>query len=108
MLDDLKEKDLDGHLKVESKTANNTKDKTESKVKSKTTNKADNKTNNKAENSNKASAQQILAKQDKNKTKAIKEAIAKLHKDYFVHEATNLLKALMILNQPATDAPKQP
>ena len=43
------------------------------------------------------SADEILASQAKKKTEDEAEAIAKLKKDYFVHEATNLLKALTVL-----------
>lgn len=61
-----KEKDLNGHLEVESPS--------------------------------KLSSEEILTTQEKNKEKQNKTTIEKLKKDYFVHEAINLLKALTILN----------
>jgi carboxyl-terminal processing protease len=61
-----KEKDLDGHLEVESPSE--------------------------------LSSEEILSTQEKNKEKQNKTTIEKLKKDYFVHEAINLLKALTILN----------
>ena len=45
-----------------------------------------------------SSAEIITAQEDK-KAEEDKKAIEKLKKDYFVHEATNLLKALTVLNQ---------
>ncbi len=50
------------------------------------------------ENSSKLSSEEILNTQKKNKEKQNKTTIEKLKKDYFVHEAMNLLKALTILN----------
>ncbi|ABL02369.1 carboxyl-terminal protease [Candidatus Ruthia magnifica str. Cm (Calyptogena magnifica)] len=51
-----------------------------------------------AENPSELSPEEILSTQKKNKEKQNKTIIEKLKKDYFVHEATNLLKALTILN----------
>lgn len=50
------------------------------------------------ENPSKLSSKEILSAQEKNKEKQNKTTIEKLKKDYFVHEAINLLKALTILN----------
>ncbi|BBB22618.1 carboxyl-terminal processing protease [Abyssogena phaseoliformis symbiont OG214] len=50
------------------------------------------------EDPSKLSSKEILSAQEKNKTKQNKTTIEKLKKDYFVHEATNLLKALTVLN----------
>ncbi len=44
------------------------------------------------------SSAEILSVQEKNKEKQNKTTIEKLKKDYFVHEATNLLKALTVLS----------
>ncbi|BBB23811.1 carboxyl-terminal processing protease [Isorropodon fossajaponicum endosymbiont JTNG4] len=43
-------------------------------------------------------SEEILSTQEKNKKKQNKTTIEKLKKDYFVHEATNLLKALTVLS----------
>jgi len=45
------------------------------------------------------SSENILIAQKKMKAKEDKKAIEKLKQDYFVHEASNLLKALTILNK---------
>ncbi|NYT52137.1 MAG: S41 family peptidase [Candidatus Vesicomyosocius endoextente] len=44
------------------------------------------------------SSKEILSIQKQNKTKQNKTIIKKLEKDYFIHEAKNLLKALTIIN----------
>ena len=69
VLGDTKESDLNGHLEVEDQDP-----------------------------SLLSSAEIITAQEDK-KAEEDKKAIEKLKKDYFVHEATNLLKALTVLNQ---------
>jgi carboxyl-terminal processing protease len=51
------------------------------------------------ENPNDMSAEEILDDQEKIQTSLDKKAVKKLQKDYFVHEATNLLKALTILGK---------
>jgi carboxyl-terminal processing protease len=63
----IKENDLDGHLKQE--------------------------------NPNDMSEEEILNAQEKIQASLDKKAIKKLKKDYFVHEATNLLKALTVLGK---------
>jgi len=45
------------------------------------------------------SSKEIMTAQENKKIEEDKEAIKKLKKDYFVHEATNLLKALTVLNK---------
>ncbi|MBW5291154.1 MAG: Carboxyl-terminal protease [Candidatus Ruthia sp. Asou_11_S2] len=50
------------------------------------------------EDPSKLSSKEILSTQEKNKKKQNKTTIEKLKKDYFVHEATNLLKALTVLS----------
>jgi carboxyl-terminal processing protease len=47
----------------------------------------------------KMSESEIIQSQKDEQKKADKETIKRLHKDYFVHEATNLLKALNVLNK---------
>ncbi|WP_428087198.1 S41 family peptidase [Candidatus Thioglobus sp.] len=51
------------------------------------------------ENSNNLSANEIIDAQEKKQASLDVEAIEKLKKDYFVHEAVNLLKALTILDK---------
>ncbi len=51
------------------------------------------------EDPSKMSSEAILASQAKKKDEDAKQAIEKLKKDYFVHEATNLLKALTVLGK---------
>lgn len=51
------------------------------------------------ESPSKLSSEEILDAQEKNKTQADQKALEKLEKDYFVHEARNLLKALMVLKK---------
>ncbi len=51
------------------------------------------------ENPSELSSKEILDIQGKNKTEINEKALTKLEKDYFVHEARNLLKALMILEK---------
>lgn len=63
----IKEKDLDGHLKVEDPS--------------------------------KLSKEEILQSQENIKEENDKSVIERLNKDYFIHEASNLLKALTILKQ---------
>ncbi|QKQ24135.1 S41 family peptidase [Candidatus Ruthia endofausta] len=50
------------------------------------------------EDPSKLSSKEILSAQEKNKEKQNRISIEKLKKDYFVHEATILLKALTVLN----------
>ncbi len=45
------------------------------------------------------SSKEIITAQENKKAEEDKKAIEKLKKDYFVHEATNLLKALTVLNK---------
>ncbi len=45
------------------------------------------------------SADEIIDAQEKNQTSMDEKAIERLKKDYFVHEATNLLKALTVLGK---------
>ncbi len=45
------------------------------------------------------SSKEILDAQEKNKTEADKKILERLEKDYFVHEASNLLKALTVLKK---------
>ncbi len=45
------------------------------------------------------SSKEIITAQENKKVEEDKKAIEKLKKDYFVHEATNLLKALTVLNK---------
>ena len=49
------------------------------------------------ENPSKLSSKEIITAQENKKVEEDKKAIEKLKKDYFVHEATNLLKALTVL-----------
>ncbi len=51
------------------------------------------------EDPSKLSSKEILSKQESKKTKEMKKSIEALKKDYFVHEATNLLKALTVLGK---------
>ncbi|MCS5586394.1 MAG: S41 family peptidase [Gammaproteobacteria bacterium] len=51
------------------------------------------------EDPSKMSSKEIMTAQENKKIEEDKEAIKKLKKDYFVHEATNLLKALTVLNK---------
>jgi len=51
------------------------------------------------EDPSKMSSSEIIKSQEKKKDEDAKKAIEKLKKDYFVHEATNLLKALTVLNK---------
>lgn len=51
------------------------------------------------EDPSKLSAKEILSAQETKKTKEVKEAVAKLKKDYFILEARNLLKALTVLKE---------
>ncbi|MDC9714546.1 MAG: S41 family peptidase [Gammaproteobacteria bacterium] len=51
------------------------------------------------ENPSKLSSKEILDAQEKSKMKEDKEALERLEKDYFVHEARNLLKALVVLKK---------
>ncbi len=51
------------------------------------------------EDPSKLSSEEILKSQEKNKDDQDKKAIEKLKKDYFVHEASNLLKALTVLDK---------
>ncbi len=52
------------------------------------------------EDPSKLSTEEILNSQKYNKTEQNKKAIEQLKKDYFIHEASNLLKALTVLNKP--------
>lgn len=79
-----KEGDLKGHLEAETETEANVE--TETKTKEPT----------------QSSDEEILETQEKNKEKETKKILKKLKKDYFVHEASNLLKALSILGKPLT------
>ena len=45
------------------------------------------------------SDEEIITAQKNKKSEEDEKVIKKLKKDYFVHEATNLLKALTILNK---------
>ena len=45
------------------------------------------------------SESEIVESQEKNQATIDKETIEKLKKDYFVHEASNLLKALTVLGK---------
>lgn len=45
------------------------------------------------------SSKEIITAQENKKVEEDKKAVEKLKKDYFVHEATNLLKALTVLNK---------
>jgi carboxyl-terminal processing protease len=45
------------------------------------------------------SSKEILDAQEKKKTELDKKALERLEKDYFVHEARNLLKALAVLQK---------
>jgi carboxyl-terminal processing protease len=69
VLGDTKESDLNGHLEVED------------------------------QDPSQLSSEEIITAQKDKKAEEDKKAIEKLKKDYFVHEATNLLKALTVLNQ---------
>ena len=69
VLGDTKESDLSGHLEVED------------------------------QDPSQLSSEEIITAQEDKKAEEDKKAIEKLKKDYFVHEATNLLKALTVLNQ---------
>jgi len=69
VLGDTKESDLNGHLEVED------------------------------QDPSKLSSEEIITAQEDKKAEENKKAIERLKKDYFVHEATNLLKALTVLNQ---------
>ena len=69
VLGDTKESDLSGHLEVEDQDLSQ------------------------------LSSEEIITAQKDKKAEEDKKAIEKLKKDYFVHEATNLLKALTVLNQ---------
>jgi carboxyl-terminal processing protease len=69
VLGDTKESDLNGHLEVED------------------------------QDPSQLSSEEIITAQEDKKAEEDKKAIEKLKKDYFVHEATNLLKALTVLNQ---------
>jgi carboxyl-terminal processing protease len=51
------------------------------------------------ENPSKMSKEKIIEVQEKNQAELDKKALEALKKDYFVHEATNLLKALTILGK---------
>ncbi len=51
------------------------------------------------ENPTNMSKDEIIESQEKNQASLDKTAIEKLKKDYFVHEATNLLKALTVLGK---------
>nr|MCS5588977.1 S41 family peptidase [Candidatus Thioglobus sp.] len=51
------------------------------------------------EDPSKMSSKEIMTAQENKKAEEDKKAIEKLKKDYFVHEATNLLKALTVLNK---------
>ncbi|SMN02173.1 Carboxyl-terminal protease [uncultured Candidatus Thioglobus sp.] len=73
-----KEGDLKGHLEAETETDTETKNLTQS------------------------SDEEILDTQEKNKEEETKKTLKKLKEDYFVHEASNLLKALNILGKPLT------
>ncbi|SMM99080.1 Carboxyl-terminal protease [uncultured Candidatus Thioglobus sp.] len=73
-----KEGDLKGHLEAETETDTETKNPTQS------------------------SDEEILDTQEKNKEEETKKTLKKLKEDYFVHEASNLLKALNILGKPLT------
>jgi carboxyl-terminal processing protease len=53
----------------------------------------------KVKDPSKLSSEEIIESQENIKNKEDKEIIEKLKKDYFVHEASNLLKALTILNK---------
>lgn len=55
------------------------------------------------ENPSELSAEEILDTQADKKAENTKKTIEKLKKDYFVHEASNLLKALNVLNKPSKD-----
>ncbi len=69
VLGDTKESDLNGHLEVED------------------------------QDPSQLSSEEIITAQEDKKAEENKKAIERLKKDYFVHEATNLLKALTVLNQ---------
>ena len=45
------------------------------------------------------SDEEILTAQENKKSEEAEKVIEKLKKDYFVHEATNLLKALTVLGK---------
>jgi carboxyl-terminal processing protease len=51
------------------------------------------------EDPSKLSSKEILDAQDKKKTETDKKVLERLEKDYFVHEARNLLKALTVLQK---------
>ena len=51
------------------------------------------------EDPSKMSESEIVESQEKNQATIDKETIEKLKKDYFVHEASNLLKALTVLGK---------
>ncbi len=51
------------------------------------------------EDPSKLSAEEIITAQENKKSEVAKQVIKNLKKDYFVHEATNLLKALTILGK---------
>jgi carboxyl-terminal processing protease len=53
----------------------------------------------KQEDPSKMSAAEIIDSQEENQIALDKEAVEKLKKDYFVHEASNLLKALTVLGK---------
>ncbi|RUM79563.1 MAG: peptidase S41 [Candidatus Thioglobus sp.] len=69
VLGDTKESDLNGHLEVED------------------------------QDPSQLSSEEIITAQEDKKAEEDKKAIEKLKKDYFVHEATNLLKALTVLGR---------
>ncbi len=73
--------------------------KNEKKKKTADTDKSDSNKRLKAENPTELSSEEILDAQEKNKAQADKKMLERLEKDYFVHEARNLLKALMILEK---------
>lgn len=52
------------------------------------------------ENPAKLSSEEILTAQENKKTEQDEKIIEALKKDYFIHEASNLLKALSVLNKP--------
>lgn len=56
------------------------------------------------EDPSKLSAEEILEAQKDKKVVDNEKTIERLKKDYFVHEASNLLKALNVLNKPAQDS----
>jgi carboxyl-terminal processing protease len=80
----VREKDLEAHLVLKED---------EDKVKK------EKKTPKKKKILSEMSESEIIQSQKDEQKKADKETIKRLHKDYFVHEATNLLKALNVLNK---------